>query len=337
LKNGYEINTIQNIASVSKTLIGISLLKAQEQGFLSLDDPIDKYLPFKVLNPYYSNDKITLRHLATHTSTILDTDYYNKFSYVLNENTKLLNDTTKKYGVTFNNPDMELSMESFLKKLLSVNGEWIDSTNFLNEKPGSKYEYSNVGAALAALILEYATSTPYTEYTIKYILNPLKMVNSGWTEKDVEIKNHSVLYLSNGDPIPLYHLVTYPDGGLISSTSDLALYLIELIKGFSGDGKLLKQDSYQQLFKEQLTSEHFHDRGDNSYDYNSGIFMGFTSDGYVGHAGADPGTIVYMFFNPKIKIGRILMINTWLSTEESVNQFYSILNTLGKYEKILNE
>jgi len=339
LKKGYETNTIQNIASVSKTLIGISLLKAQEQGYLLLDDPINKYLPFKVINPYFSNDKITIRHLATHTSAILDTDYYDKISYVINDNTKIINDTTNKFGVTLNNPDSELSMGDFLKKLLSVNGEWIDSTNYLKEKPGSKYEYSNVGAALAALVLEYATGTSYTEYSRKYILNPLKMNNSGWTEKNVNILNHSVLYLSNGDPIPLYHLVTYPDGGLISSTSDLAIYLIELIKGFNGDGELLKSDSYKQLFTEQLTAEHYHDRGDNSYDdeYNSGIFMGFTPDGYVGHTGADPGTIVYMFFNPRNKIGRILMINTWLATEESANQFYSIWNKLGKYEKNLNE
>ena len=41
-KKPYTENTIQNIASISKTLIGISLLKAQELGKLKLDDPIDK-------------------------------------------------------------------------------------------------------------------------------------------------------------------------------------------------------------------------------------------------------------------------------------------------------
>ena len=42
----YTKNTVQNIASISKTLIGISLLKAQELGKLKLDDPINNYLPF---------------------------------------------------------------------------------------------------------------------------------------------------------------------------------------------------------------------------------------------------------------------------------------------------
>ena len=39
----YTSNTIQNIASISKTFIGIALLKAQELGKLNLDDPINKY------------------------------------------------------------------------------------------------------------------------------------------------------------------------------------------------------------------------------------------------------------------------------------------------------
>ena len=40
----YTNNTIQNIASISKTFIGIALLKAQELGKLNLDDPINKHL-----------------------------------------------------------------------------------------------------------------------------------------------------------------------------------------------------------------------------------------------------------------------------------------------------
>ncbi len=51
----YTNNTIQNIASISKTFIGIALLKAQELGKLNLDDPINKHLPFVVNNPYFPN------------------------------------------------------------------------------------------------------------------------------------------------------------------------------------------------------------------------------------------------------------------------------------------
>ena len=46
-EKNYTENTVQNIASISKTFIGVALLKAQELGKLNLDDPINKYVPFK--------------------------------------------------------------------------------------------------------------------------------------------------------------------------------------------------------------------------------------------------------------------------------------------------
>lgn len=79
----YTAHTIQNIGSVSKTLIGIALLKAQELGKLQLDDPVNDYLPFQVVNPFYPETPITIRQLSTHTSTILDTDFYNEKSYMI--------------------------------------------------------------------------------------------------------------------------------------------------------------------------------------------------------------------------------------------------------------
>ena len=48
-KKLYTKNTVQPIASISKTLAGVALMKAQEMGKLNLDDDINKYLPFKIL------------------------------------------------------------------------------------------------------------------------------------------------------------------------------------------------------------------------------------------------------------------------------------------------
>jgi CubicO group peptidase (beta-lactamase class C family) len=339
LNKKYNSYTIQNIASVSKTLIGISLIKAQEEGKLRLNDPINKYLPFKIINPYYPDNEITIKHLATHTSTIRDTDKYDKLSYVANDNDTSDYYTAKECGVELNTPDKEVSMKDFLEKFLTTKGSWFDSVNYLKEIPGSKYEYTNIGAALAALVLEYATGISYIDYTNKYILAPLEMTYSGWSAKDVNMKNHSILYLSDGKSIPFYHIITYPDGGLISNTSDLGKYLIELIKGYSGQGKLLKKESYKEFYTAQLTAHHYYNRGEDDFDdeYNRGIFIGFTPKGYIGHTGGDPGTIVFMFFNPETRLGRILMINTWISTEASVENLFAIWNTLGKYENKLNE
>ena len=58
-KTPYTINTIQPIASISKTLLGVALMKAQEMGKLNLNDNINDYLPFKIYNPNFkSNDAL---------------------------------------------------------------------------------------------------------------------------------------------------------------------------------------------------------------------------------------------------------------------------------------
>jgi len=334
----YTENTIQNIGSVSKTFIGISLLKAQELGKLNLDDPVNQYLPFKVSNPMFPDEAITIRHLATHTSSITDTDFYNDKAYVLKDDIPFSKDTFE-ISEIFNPPRAKISMMEFLQKVLSRTGEWYQAQGFSTNKPGEIFEYSNIGATLAAAVLELATGQTFEAFSTEHILKPLGMSSSGWSFEDVDLSLHSKLYTNPEAALPLYSLITYPDGGLITSISDLSLYLTELIKGYSGNGVLLHQDSYKELFRAQLEAKNLPDRDEeNDYDdeYNSGIFMGLTPRGFVGHTGGDPGIATYMFFDPSTNTGRILMINTSVRNSDGVGQFYSIWDKLGEYEKRLN-
>lgn len=330
-KKQYTDSTLQNIASISKTFLGVALLKAQELGKLSLDDPINKYLPFKVINPYHPNEIITIRHLTTHTSTIYDTDYYDK-SYIL----KIRRDSsmTPSLGSEgFLNPDSTMSLGNFLEKYLSIEGSWYLKEGFLNKQPGELYEYSNVGATLAAYILELATDESYEVFTRKYILAPLNMSNSGWSFDSINFQLHTKLYYNLETELPFYSLITYPDGGLLTSVNDMGKYLSELIKGYSGNGTLLTKESYQKLFKQQLTEANFEDRDtDRPYDdeYNSGVFMGYTPIGRIGHTGGDPGVSTFMFFNPETKTGRLIFVNTGLD-QKGVKQYFAIWNKLEKY------
>ena len=337
-KEYYTENTIQNIGSVSKTFIGIALLKAQEMGKLSLDDSINSYLPFQVYNPSHPKDEITIRHLATHTSTILDTDFYNEKSYILKENVEVP-DSLIDISETFNPPASAMPLITFLEKLLSEKGEWYEEQGFLKNKPGEIFEYSNVGAALAAAVLEIATGKSFNEFASEHILNPLDMTSSGWSYDDIDLSMHSTLYAKPKIELPYYSLITYPDGGLITSISDMATYLSELIKGYSGNGILLEKASYRELFKQQLKAESFSDRDEEDpYDdeYNTGIFMGFSGKGFIGHTGGDPGIATYMFFKPKSKTGKILIINTSVRNSDGVDEFFAIWNTLDKYENKMN-
>ncbi|WP_340199996.1 serine hydrolase domain-containing protein [Ascidiimonas sp. W6] len=337
-KIAYTKNTVQNIASISKTLIGIALLKAQEMGKLSLDDPIEKHLPFKVKNPYYPLEEITIKQLATHTSSIKDANVYNEKSYVLNTKQDSTSGLLKEVSENFNPPENKISIEDFLKNVLSEDGKWYTKESFLKKKPGALFEYSNVGATLAALVLEGATGESYHTFTSKHILQPLKMKSSGWSFDaiDLDLAQHSKLYATPEKEFPLYSLITYPDGGLITSSHDLGLYLTELIKGYSGNGTLLKKESYHELFKKQMSPDQFTERDEeNPYndEYDFGIFIGFSAKGYIGHTGGDPGVSSFMFFDAEKKIGRILIINTDLNNKEGVDEFYAVWDTLGAYQE----
>ena len=115
--NPYTSNTIQNIGSISKTLIGISLLKAQELGKLDLNDPINKYLPFKIVNPNYPDHPILIKHLAYHTSSIIDLDEIYGKSYVLEKSEHEENEGVFDY---FNKPETKISLLEYIENSLTV-------------------------------------------------------------------------------------------------------------------------------------------------------------------------------------------------------------------------
>ncbi len=325
----YTKNTIQNIASISKTFIGIALLKAQELGKLNLDDPINKYLPFKVTNPYFPNTSITIRQLTTHTSSIKDPSRYEKSGYVLKEK----NNGKAKVNSNFRSPDEIIEHGQFLKEILNTEGKWYKKKNFLNNQPGKKFEYSNIAAGLAAFVLENATGESFSEFTKTHIFKPLKMSQSGWFFHEVDFSKHTKLYSNKETELAFYRLVNYPDGGLITSSADLGKYLVELITGYMENGKILNKESYKELFKPQLTDENHEKRNEGPYndEYNMGVFMGISAQGQIGHTGGDPGVATYMFFNTKTKVGKILFVNTDLN-KEGVKEFIDIWRKLEEYE-----
>ena len=328
-QKAYDINTIQNIASISKTFIGIALLKAQELGQLDLDDPVNTYLPFEVIHPYYPEIPITLRHLVTHTSGITDPDEYDEKGYILRS---AENGEDAVYA-DFLPPSQMRSLEDFQQRILSTDGEWYRKKTFLKKKPGGRFEYSNIGAGLAGLALEKATGTPFNEFTRTYVFEPLEMTHSGWFPSEVDFSKHSRTYTDTGIPLAPYALVNFPDGGLMTSAEDLGKYLSELIRGYSGNGKILTPESFKELFTPQLLDTHFTSRSDGVYndEYNMGVFMGFSSHDQIGHTGGDPGVSTFMFFNAKTLTGKLLLVNTDLN-QKGVETFKEIWKTLETFE-----
>ena len=128
-------------------------------------------------------------------------------------------------------------------------------------------------------------------------------------------------------------MVNYPDGGLITSSSDLGKYLTELIYGYNGNGKILTNENYKKLFKPYLVAENFKERNEGVYidEYNMGIFMGISTQGQIGHTGGDHGVATHMFFNTKTNVGKILIVNTDLG-KEGIKEFIDVWNKLDEYE-----
>ena len=334
-RTAYGLHTVQSVASVSKTLVGLALLKAQEQGLLTLDDPVNKYLPYPVSNPAFPDVPITLRHLATHTSSIRDNDFYLSKNYFLAPCQQEKGPLAFEDMQTFIPADSAVSLPVFLKNVLTPQGKWYQAEGFLAHRPGERYEYSNVGAALAAYVVELVSEQPFPAFTARYLTRPLRMRDSGWRFADVAFARVSRLYQTPTVPLPYYGQATYPDGGFLSSVADLSKYLRELIRGYQGHGTLLRPASYRELFRPQLADGHFEERNERnpySESYNVGVFMGFGYTGFIGHTGGDPGVVALLFFDPKSGIGRLLLMNTSYSTRAGEVAMYTIWNTLEKYQ-----
>ncbi|MGV0751864.1 serine hydrolase domain-containing protein [Empedobacter brevis] len=327
--NLYTSHTTQNIASISKTLIAISLLKAQELGKLNINDPINDYLPFKIINPNHPEVPILIKHLAYHTSSITDLDEIYAKSYVLTKDKHDENEGVYNY---FNKPETAIPLQDFIQNSLTESGIWYQKKTFLNTKPGEKRDYSNIGAALCALVIEAATGQDYRSFTRNYILKPLKMNDSGWMAADIDTKKRSRLFANKEKMIAEYSLITYADGGFLTSSHDLGLFLSELINGNDGNGKLLSKKSYKKLFEKQKFTE-------DGKTEHYGIFIEFRDDfltvknNMIGHNGSDPGVFTAMYFNPTTKIGKIVLVNTDTDfTDEVWPEIEDIWKTLSNYE-----
>ncbi|MBL7939009.1 MAG: beta-lactamase family protein [Flavobacteriales bacterium] len=330
-KTPYTANTRQPIASISKTFIGLAVMKAQELGRLHLDDPISKHLPFAVVSPHHLNKPITLRHLVTHTSSINDDREYLFRAWILRDTADLTRNLALDIGACrFSAPNTAVSMEEFLRRYLAKDGVWYSDSAFAATEPGSRFAYSNIGATLAALVVEKATGIPFDAFTQQYILDPLGMRSSTWHGELLPDTALSLLYRTRTEPFPRYFCATYPDGGMVTTSSDFARYMAELVQGYHGRGKVLNTASYAEYFREQLVDSNFVDRATGPFtdEHNIGITIGFSSKGYFGHTGGDPGLFSLFFVERKTGLGRYFIVNTDL---EGYDHHIKVWELLGRY------
>ena len=308
----YTEDTLQNVASVSKTVVGVALVKAIELGYFGLDTEIERILPFKVRNPHVPG-AITVRHLVTHTSSIVDDEDIYGHSYTIVPDADRKGPLYKAFERDATVPGrLDASLGAFLKNYLAPGGARYRKSNFAKAAPGSAYRYSNIGSALAAYLVELKSGMGFDAFTERHIFEPLGMHATRWHADPALAHRQASVYNRKGQAYPRYGLVTYPDGGLTTSVSDLARFLMAMVDGFHGGAGILSKAGFALLFKPQFAPDAL-PAGRPPGEPNSGVFWRIRKNGQVGHTGGDPGVAAFMFIDPAKGTGRILMTNTEFS------------------------
>lgn len=332
--------TINWVASVSKTFVALSIMKLVEQGKLKLDEPIDSILPYKITNPHFPNSPITVRHLVTHTSSIIDSfePYSVGEADVVLENES---DSTKvpayiQPNVEWHKMSKKISLDENIRKYTQPGAKWYSENTFLKKEPGAHFQYSNLASSIAARIVEERSGMTFAEFTKRYIFKPLRMKNTAWNFAEIDPKLVSKIYVQNDEKkptgvaeYPQYYMTNYPVSGLKTNINDLGIYLIEMIKGFHGKGKLLSKTAYKNLFEPQFNKD-FLPKLDAEFlsgNENISIFWSINEVGEYYHLGGNTGVYSFIKFNPKTKTGSLAFCNL------RDNSFGDVQTIVYKYEK----
>jgi CubicO group peptidase (beta-lactamase class C family) len=282
------VDTPFMLASVSKTVIAAAVLQAADAGLLDLDQDIDTYLPFPVDHPAKPDAPITLRALLTHTAGIAD-DW-------------------DRLSALYVDGDSPITLAQFMQDYLSAGGAYHDATTcFTTEAPGTAYSYSNVGASLAAYVVEVATSVPFDVWCNTHLFEPLGMTNTGWHLADLDPASIALPYAwaadTGYDTYGHYGYPDYPDGALRSSVADLAKFLgMVAAGGIAGGQSILPEWAVTAMLSPAVPE----------IDATQGLIWYAYDDGeelYWGHEGGDSGATTTMFFRPSDGVGVIVLAN----------------------------
>jgi CubicO group peptidase (beta-lactamase class C family) len=225
-------DTAFEVASMSKQFTAMAVMILAERGKLSYDDPLSKYLPEF---PAYTQ-KITIRHLLTHTSGLVD----------------VINATWFKAGYTPTSKEVA----AFLKNEANPKG-----------RAGERFEYNNTGYLLLALIVEKAGGKSFAKFMNENIFRPLGMSHTLiWDEKKPKIEHLAISYaFVDGafKPIdPVSDTFIFGAKGVISTTQDL----IKWVQALDAP-KLVKPETLQLAFSPMKLN----DGSESFYGFGFGI------------------------------------------------------------------
>ena len=133
-KDPVTLNTQFRVASVTKLVTAIGLMRLWDAGLFDLDAPLSDYLPMPVVNPAWPTQEVTARQILSHTSSI-------------------------RQGMRYH-PTWES---------LDVNNNYFDKA----VEPGSKYQYANLNGGLAGSLIEALSGLSVNSCMKAVLFDPL--------------------------------------------------------------------------------------------------------------------------------------------------------------------
>lgn len=303
----YTNQTVQHIASVSKTVAGAAVVKAIEQGLFTLESDINDLLPVELINPKQPNAVIKVKHLVSHTSGLLDnTDLYFANNYYIlpgeNLNTDGAQALINQLGIEQREGH---TLEEFLAEYYLEDGDLYSLDNFADSAPGSTWAYSNVATGLMGFIIESVSGMPFDEYVKTQILQPLSMTQSTYDIAEVDLTNMAKWYLDKATPLPLYGNDSYVEGSIFTNNEDFGKYLLDMVNGVQGSSAaLFSQDAYDLLFADQLSNGVV----PSDFAENHGVFWSKEGD-ILKHGGNSIGVSAYIELDQAGDVGYTFMTN----------------------------
>lgn len=188
--------TLVNICSISKQFAAIALLKLQEEGRLSLDDSVSKYFPqFKA--PFFN--RITLRHLLSHTSGIPDA-----------------RPRTRRQWLEYvkHNPSVFSNVTDYMLYCLADESvRYMETLDSLAFEPGTAYEYQNPTYQLALPLIEKVTGTLFEAWMDNNIFKPAGMTRTQYLVPSKEQPEFAHAYIpASMDRSNVHNYYRSPDG-----------------------------------------------------------------------------------------------------------------------------
>lgn len=258
-----------SIGSISKQFTAAAILLLQQEGKLSLDDPVGKYVPGLT-----RGNEVTIREVLSHTSGYQD---YWPEDYVM---TPMLKPTTA-------------------QQILDIWGK-----KPLDFEPGTKWQYSNTNYVIAGRIVETVSGEPLMQFLSQHIFRPLGMKSVWNSDEDQLTKADPMGYYRHAlgplRPAPQAGRGwMFAAGELAMTAHDLALWDASLLHE-----TILKPESYKEMFTEVKLKDgkgtHYGlgvevvDRDGHRSIEHSGEVSGFVSDNEVL---IDDGTAVAVLTN----------------------------------------